>query len=1306
MGLSWTDPDFDHSGWKQGRTGVGYDYSGLIGLDVGEMRNVNRTAYIRIPFEISNLTGLRNLVLQMKYDDGFVAYLNDSVRLAGANDPSSPTWDSGAEFSHDDSQAVNFVDFPLPEEDLAHLRIGRNVLAIHGLNYLVGSSDLLILPRLAAERVSGGNVLSSLAEGFFRDPSPGYSNTAGIANLGPAIRQVTENPPAPDQGSNLVITAEVSQTYDPVDTVALGYRINFGSEVQIPMVDNGILPDLFAGDGVFTATIPATAYSSAADAAGTETREPMFLDADGSPEYFGTIVTDPSINTKLPVFRYYVQNTSAAGTRTGTRASVYYLGEFYDNVFIRLRGANTTHGRKFEFNEGHHFRFDPAIPRVDEINLNERGAESTSLRQPLAWETYYNAEVPASLSFLMHVRRNGSYHAVRIFVEQPDRDLLRRNDLDPDGALYKLYTDFRRGNIRGEQPPRKKTRLDEDLSDLQAFADGINPSNPNRFTYMFDNVNIPAVIQYWAASVLMHENDHTHKNYYGYRDTRDPANNPDGTNEWMYLPWDKDLTFGINNGIGGVIADEDWPGDVRSPSHPLYGSSEHQKVDRQWNGLIDALFDNPVTREMYLRRLRTLMDNLLQPPGTPAAQLKYERRIDELVDLADIELGGANFYQEVNRIKTEYLAVRRQHLYINHSINNPGYDQNAGIPDSQPPNPTITIGSIEYNPPSRNQDEEYIELVNPNAYAVDITGWRLDDAVEHKFPPGTVIPSGRSMYVTPDAFSFRNRSTSPRGGQQRFVQGNYKGHLSSWGETIRLYNAADELVDTLTYTGNPSDAQRYLRITEIMYHPADADPEGPYNDEDYEYIELNNIGATSISLEGVKFTDGIDMNLPSISLSAGEYLLVAKNEAALTSRYSVPTSVRIVGPYEGQLSNGGEEVKLEDITNSTILEFDYSDDWRPHTDGEGFSLTVIDPTHPEPNSWDEKDSWRAGAYLGGSPGEDDSGILPNPGAIAINEILAHSHDLAPDWIELYNTTGDEISIGGWYISDSASDLKKYRIAEGETIGAYSYKLFYEDVHFGQFSSDPGRITGFAFSENGDEMYLSSATGGELMGYREYEDFGASPTGVSFGRYFKASTGNYNFVMLDSNTPGSINADPKVGPIVINEIMYNPATGNQAEEYIELHNITSSPVTLYDLAEGLPWKFTDGIDYTFPNYPGLTIPANKYVLIVKDVAAYMNAYGFPPPGVLILGPYTGQLSNGGEKLELSMPGDKDEFGKRYYIRADRVNYSDGSHHNDSPSGTDLWPTDADAGGKSLTRKVPSDYGNDPVNWTAEEPSPGE
>jgi hypothetical protein len=243
------------------------------------------------------------------------------------------------------------------------------------------------------------------------------------------------------------------------------------------------------------------------------------------------------------------------------------------------------------------------------------------------------------------------------------------------------------------------------------------------------------------------------------------------------------------------------------------------------------------------------------------------------------------------------------------------------------------------------------------------------------------------------------------------------------------------------------------------------------------------------------------------------------------------------------------------------------------------------------------------------------------------------------------------------------------------------------------------------------LYLSSAHNGELTGYRVTEDFGASETGVSFGRYYKASTNNYNFVAMEENTPGSANSYPKVGPIVISEIMYNPdwpdggSYTNDQYEYIELHNISAEPVMPYDFETGEPWKFTDGIDFTFSLDTPVTIPAGGYILIVKKPAAFSWRYPSVPDEI-IFGSYDGNLNNAGESLELSMPGDIGKGGIRQYIRVDRVNYSDGSHPENCPGGIDIWPVEADGNGMALTRKAPTDYGNDPENWFASAPSPGE
>ncbi|MHC4498956.1 MAG: lamin tail domain-containing protein, partial [Planctomycetota bacterium] len=305
-----------------------------------------------------------------------------------------------------------------------------------------------------------------------------------------------------------------------------------------------------------------------------------------------------------------------------------------------------------------------------------------------------------------------------------------------------------------------------------------------------------------------------------------------------------------------------------------------------------------------------------------------------------------------------------------------------------------------------------------------------------------------------------------------------------------------------------------LRITEIMYHPQDTnDP----NDPNTEFIELRNVGPGALNLNLVSFTNGVDFTFGSLDLAAGAYVVVVKDESAFNARYPSFSGV-MGGGYTGRLNNGGERIELEDALGRTILNFRYGDGWRRITDGDGYSLTIIDPNNGDPNSWGRKDSWRASAYVGGSPGWDDRGIVPNPGAIVISEVMAHSDGYPNDWIEIRNTTDGGIDIGGWFLSDTDSNLMRYRIPAPNIIPAGGYKVFTQDDHFGN-PGDPGCRTPFGLSENGEQVYLSSVLdgSGRLTGYQELEDFGASENGVSFGRYYKGSTGNYNFVAMDHNT---------------------------------------------------------------------------------------------------------------------------------------------------------------------------------------------
>ena len=157
IGTAWRSINYNDQAWSDATTGIGYErssgYENLIGAggDIeGETYDINSTAYIRIPFSIDSLEGISSLTFRMKYDDGFIAYIN-GVEIASGNKPSSPAWNSDASTDHPDSQAISFVDTDLSTQALGLLKTGNNLLAIHSMNGDTRSSDLLALPRLEAQ---------------------------------------------------------------------------------------------------------------------------------------------------------------------------------------------------------------------------------------------------------------------------------------------------------------------------------------------------------------------------------------------------------------------------------------------------------------------------------------------------------------------------------------------------------------------------------------------------------------------------------------------------------------------------------------------------------------------------------------------------------------------------------------------------------------------------------------------------------------------------------------------------------------------------------------------------------------------------------------------------------------------------------------------------------------------------------------------------------------------------------------------------------------------------------------------------
>jgi hypothetical protein len=145
---------------------------------------------------------------------------------------------------------------------------------------------------------------------------------------------------------------------------------------------------------------------------------------------------------------------------------------------------------------------------------------------------------------------------------------------------------------------------------------------------------------------------------------------------------------------------------------------------------------------------------------------------------------------------------------------------------------------------------------------------------------------------------------------------------SQWG-AIREANISIGSVD-----GN-------LRISEFLYHPN--------GDPNEEFVELTNIGPTPLNLDKVSFTNGIKFTFPDTTLQPGQFLLLVQNRDIFENRYG--TGLPIAGQFEGALNNAGEKLQLSDALGNPIQTVDYKDSWYEITDGDGFSLTAVDPSY-------------------------------------------------------------------------------------------------------------------------------------------------------------------------------------------------------------------------------------------------------------------------------------------------------------------------------------------------------------------------
>lgn len=636
---------------------------------------------------------------------------------------------------------------------------------------------------------------------FLPKPTPGKPNLPEGASAGLILFDPTNSPAQARPGDTLRLSVRVIPNGAPVKEVRAWHRAMFSPEKAMALNDDGRDGDARAADGIWSGTVPSTAARSGAmlrwrfealDRAGATNRWPLFPDRERSARYLGTVLDAGSVTSALPVFHLFIDpaRLEAADSESGARAAFFHDGEFYDNLLVKVRGNSTAgfpkKSHRLEFNAEHPLRHPGPGGRIRNTSLMAEWGDPSYLRQHLSFWLMARAGVPAPFHEPVRVQLNGDFYQLAMHSQVLGEELLERAGLDPDGALYKAV-----GTVTPDMNStggfEKKTRKQEDERDYLDFtrALGRRPGSPSRALELFDRCDLPGVINYLAVARLTQEDDDIWANMSLYRDS-------DGSGRWRPVAFDMNVSWGLSFGAGGILADRD---DFRS--HPFWGASGIGS-NQGHNELYDAVIRTPATREMLVRRMRTLMDRDWQAPGTPVGERVLEKHIEELrrrmvpEAALDRELWGESWNasrqstpdraldQGIRDLRQRFIEPRRVHFFVIHSATNSrrqigvGTRLNAGIPESQPRDCQVRIADIGRGS-ERGQD--WLRMTNTHPFAVDVSGWKLGGDVKFTLPSGMVIPAGGQAIVAADEAGFLTRTNSPMRREQWLVVGGFKGNL-------------------------------------------------------------------------------------------------------------------------------------------------------------------------------------------------------------------------------------------------------------------------------------------------------------------------------------------------------------------------------------------------------------------------------------------------------------------------------------------------------------------------------------------------
>ena len=1248
---AWRDVDYDDSGWSTGTAPVGYP-SGAVSTYLSDMQSSYSTIFLRKHFTVSAFDEETRLRAVVKYDDGFILWINGE-RVCDENEPDgSPTHDAlaGGYVSGVATQVFELSD---PE---GYLEVGDNVIAVQVFNSSIGSGDCLADVELSTyKRVA--DTKFSHDRGFY---DSAFDVTIRTATAGATIRYTTDgSAPTPSNGSgtgtNEVVSiptttflraAAFKADYEPTDIDTHTYI--FADHVIDQARPSGF-PTEFT-NATYGGYVPVT-YDMDSGLVGTYGRSAVENSLKGLPtlsivgsyaDMFATggVLSAPSNQAEYACSAELIYpdqshegfqiNCGIRGHKTWGTAKVTRRLLFKDEFgptklrypIFETDPVTAEHGVD---------RFDRLVLRAGAntgvASSGDNCYRTVYARDPFVKATQVEMTGIGSQSTFMHVYFNGLYWGLYNPCERPDHSFSAehfggaKEDWFACNHGFDSYADTVSWKDRDPEPINGDRARYDYLVDTLIDRD---LSVSNNYAELGEYVDIQQLVDYMLCCFYSGTKDWPGNNWYaGYLQTPTPQPlqsyvwDAEGSlNLWGMFPnFSEVYVLGSKQYVYQSDHARLWRAVDNNVNFRMLVADRAYKYTHDDGPLTDA---NSRARWLALAAFiepgfmaESVRWGTYKNPGTPVTTNHWGAERDAVSDL----FTGAS-----DRLKTMF---RDNSTPLYPTIDAPEFSPSPGAIGAgftlTMTNPNGSVGTIFYKTGGGD----------PRLYG----GTKAGSAVQYTGP----VAMTKTTYIR--ARVYKNAAT--------------------WSPV----HAA-----TYSYTAH----HPLLRISEIHYNPLGGG--------EYEFIELQNVsGSTTIGLSEMTFDKGLTYTFaPGTELGPGKFAVLVRNESAFTNRYpdvKGSADVELFGVYAGALDNGGERLTLMDSAGNEVTSVRYNDKdpWPGDADGDGFSLVWAGT-----GDQDDPAKWRASNLIGGSPGYDEGAAY----RVVINEALTHTDPPSLDTIELCNVGDTSVDIGGWWLSDSDNNYKKYEIPTPTVVGADGYVLFDES----DFNTDTNDPSCFALSSHGDEIYLTKWDSHGNLQYLAEARFGGAENARAFGRYI-TSDGDADFVaQSQTNTLGSANAYPLVGPVVINELMYHPARGG--DEFIELKNISDATVPLYDPAVPTnTWRLDGAIEYMFPT--GVVMAPGELILVVatNSRTGFRTKYSVPAE-VEIYKQYLGALNNGGESLKLWRPDTPDPEGTPW-ILVDRVKYNDNSP----------WPESADGRGPSLERIAPTLYGNDVANWSA-------